>query len=75
MQERKPLSKEQVEEALERLPEQEYQMLQRRFGLNEGRSRTREEVSKEFQVTPESIRQLEAMLRRKLELSQPEQRS
>ena len=68
MQERKPLSKEQIEEALERFPEQERQVLQRRLGLHEGRSRTQEEVCKEFQVTPEFLRQLEAKLRRKLEL-------
>jgi RNA polymerase primary sigma factor len=75
MQERKPLSKEQIEDALEGFPEQERQVLQRRFGLHEGRSRTREEVSKEFQVTAESLRQLEAKLRHKLELPQPEQRA
>ncbi len=68
MQERKPLSKEQIEEALERFPEQERQVLQRRLGLHEGRSRTREEVCKEFQITPKSLRLLEAKLRHKLEL-------
>jgi DNA-directed RNA polymerase sigma subunit (sigma70/sigma32) len=68
MQERKPLSKEQIEEALERFPEQERQVLHRRLGLGEGRSRTPEEMSKEFQVTPEELRQLEAKLGRRLEL-------
>ncbi|MGH2480363.1 MAG: RNA polymerase sigma factor RpoD, partial [Ktedonobacteraceae bacterium] len=54
------LLKEQVEDVLDSLTERERKVLQLRFGLDDGRSRTLEEVGKEFHVTRERIRQIEA---------------
>src|SRR6266496_3474351 len=60
------LLKEQVEDVLESLTDRERKVLQLRFGLDDGRSRTLEEVGKEFHVTRERIRQIEAKALRKL---------
>src|SRR5215469_4253224 len=60
------LLKEQVEDVLESLTERERKVLQLRFGLDDGRSRTLEEVGKEFHVTRERIRQIGAKALRKL---------
>ncbi len=58
--------KEQVEEVLGTLSPREHRVLQLRFGLEDGRSRTLEEVGQEFNVTRERIRQIEAKAIRKL---------
>ncbi|MFQ6026755.1 MAG: RNA polymerase sigma factor RpoD [Dehalococcoidia bacterium] len=60
------LLKEQVSEVLDTLTERESRVLQLRFGLEDGRSRTLEEVGREFGVTRERIRQIEAKALRKL---------
>ena len=60
------LLKEQVKDALNGLTQREREVLQLRFGLDDGRSRTLEEVGKEFRVTRERIRQIEAKALRKL---------
>jgi RNA polymerase primary sigma factor len=60
------LLKDQVEEVLSTLTPRERRVLQLRFGLEDGRSRTLEEVGKEFGVTRERIRQIEAKALRKL---------
>jgi RNA polymerase primary sigma factor len=60
------LLKEQVEEVLGSLTARERKVLQLRFGLEDGRARTLEEVGKEFNVTRERIRQIEAKALRKL---------
>ena len=60
------LLKEQLEEVLGTLTEREQKVLTRRFGLEDGRARTLEEVGKEFNVTRERIRQIEAKALRKL---------
>jgi RNA polymerase primary sigma factor len=60
------LLKEQVEEVLHTLTDRESRVLQLRFGLEDGRSRTLEEVGREFGVTRERIRQIEAKALRKL---------
>ena len=60
------LLKEQLEEVLVTLPEREQKVLTLRFGLEDGRARTLEEVGKEFNVTRERIRQIEAKALRKL---------
>lgn len=60
------LLKEQLEEVLETLTEREQKVLTLRFGLEDGRARTLEEVGKEFNVTRERIRQIEAKALRKL---------
>jgi len=60
------LLKDQVEEVLCTLTPRERRVLQLRFGLEDGRSRTLEEVGKEFGVTRERIRQIEAKALRKL---------
>jgi RNA polymerase primary sigma factor len=58
--------KESVESVLESLSERERQVLRLRFGLEDGRARTLEEVGREFRVTRERIRQIEAKALRKL---------
>ena len=60
------LLKEQVDEVLHTLTDREARVLQLRFGLEDGRSRTLEEVGREFGVTRERIRQIEAKALRKL---------
>jgi len=60
------LLKEQLEEVLETLTPREAKVLRLRFGLDDGRSRTLEEVGQEFGVTRERIRQIEAKALRKL---------
>jgi RNA polymerase sigma factor RpoD-like protein len=60
------LLKEQVESVLDSLTGRERRVLQLRFGLEDGRARTLEEVGKEFNVTRERIRQIEAKALRKL---------
>ena len=60
------LLKEQLEEVLGTLTEREQKVLTLRFGLEDGRARTLEEVGKEFNVTRERIRQSEAKALRKL---------
>jgi RNA polymerase sigma factor RpoD-like protein len=60
------LLKEQVEAVLDSLTGRERRVLQLRFGLEDGRARTLEEVGKEFNVTRERIRQIEAKALRKL---------
>jgi RNA polymerase primary sigma factor len=58
--------KEQLVEVLSTLTEREQKVLRLRFGLDDGRARTLEEVGKEFDVTRERIRQIEAKALRKL---------
>ena len=58
--------REQLEEVLSTLTEREQKVLRLRFGLDDGRARTLEEVGKEFKVTRERIRQIEAKALRKL---------
>ena len=58
--------KEQLEDVLGTLTEREQKVLRLRFGLDDGRARTLEEVGKEFNVTRERIRQIEAKALRKL---------
>ena len=60
------LLKEQLDEVLQSLTEREAKVLRLRFGLEDGRPRTLEEVGKEFEVTRERIRQIEAKALRKL---------
>jgi RNA polymerase primary sigma factor len=60
------LLKEQLQEVLGTLTEREQKVLTLRFGLEDGRARTLEEVGKEFNVTRERIRQIEAKALRKL---------
>ena len=60
------LLKEQLGEVLDTLTEREQKVLRLRFGMNDGRARTLEEVGKEFDVTRERIRQIEAKALRKL---------
>ena len=60
------LLKEQLNEVLDTLTEREQKVLRLRFGMNDGRARTLEEVGKEFDVTRERIRQIEAKALRKL---------
>ena len=60
------LLKEQLVEVLDTLTEREQKVLRLRFGLDDGRARTLEEVGKEFNVTRERIRQIEAKALRKL---------
>ncbi|MBN1643598.1 MAG: RNA polymerase sigma factor RpoD [Dehalococcoidales bacterium] len=62
----KQLLKEQIDEVLSSLTHREQRVLQLRFGLEDGRSRTLEEVGQEFNVTRERIRQIEAKALRKL---------
>lgn len=60
------LLKEQLNDVLATLTDREAKVLKLRFGLEDGRSRTLEEVGKEFDVTRERIRQIEAKALRKL---------
>ena len=60
------LLKEQISDVLHTLTDRERRVLQLRFGLEDGRSRTLEEVGREFGVTRERIRQIEAKALRKL---------
>ena len=60
------LLKEQLVEVLDTLTDREQKVLRLRFGLDDGRARTLEEVGKEFSVTRERIRQIEAKALRKL---------
>ena len=60
------LRKEEVANALGTLSERERRVLQLRFGIEDGRSRTLEEVGRDFGVTRERIRQIEAKALRKL---------
>ncbi len=60
------LLREQISDVLQKLPERERRIIQLRFGLNDGRYRTLEEVGKEFGITRERIRQIEAKVLRKL---------
>lgn len=60
------LLKEQLLEVLETLTDRERKVLRLRFGLDDGRARTLEEVGREFKVTRERIRQIEAKALRKL---------
>ena len=60
------LLREQLEEVLDTLTPREKKVLELRFGMADGHSRTLEEVGKEFNVTRERIRQIEAKALRKL---------
>ena len=60
------LLKEQLDEVLDTLTEREQKVLRLRFGMDDGRARTLEEVGKEFDVTRERIRQIEAKALKKL---------
>lgn len=60
------LLREQLEEVISTLTDREQRVLKLRFGLDDGRTRTLEEVGKEFNVTRERIRQIEAKALRKL---------
>ena len=60
------LQRQQLVEVLDTLTEREQKVLKLRFGLEDGRARTLEEVGKEFDVTRERIRQIEAKSLRKL---------
>jgi RNA polymerase primary sigma factor len=60
------LLKEQLSEVLSEMTPREQRVLILRFGLEDGRSRTLEEVGQEFNVTRERIRQIEAKALRKL---------
>ena len=60
------LLKEQIDDVLSTLTRREQRVLVLRFGLEDGRSRTLEEVGQEFSVTRERIRQIEAKALRKL---------
>ena len=58
--------REQLDEVLDTLTTREKSVLKLRFGLEDGRSRTLEEVGREFNITRERIRQIEAKALRKL---------
>jgi RNA polymerase primary sigma factor len=60
------LLKEKIKDVLETLTDRERQVLEQRFGLVDGYSRTLEEVGRQFQVTRERIRQIEAKALRKM---------
>ena len=67
--------KEQLEDVLSTLTDREQKVLRLRFGLDDGRARTLEEVGKEFNVTRERIRQIEAKALRKAAPSEPFQKA
>ena len=69
------LLKEQLAEVLKTLTPREEKVLRLRFGLEDGRPRTLEEVGKEFNVTRERIRQIEAKALRKAAPPQPQQKA
>jgi RNA polymerase primary sigma factor len=56
----------QIEEVLQQLPERERNIIQLRYGLNDGRYRSLEEVGVEFGITRERVRQIKAMALRRL---------
>jgi RNA polymerase primary sigma factor len=56
----------QIEEVLQKVPERERKIIQLRYGLNDGRYRTLEEVGVEFGITRERVRQIEAVALRRL---------
>ena len=58
--------KDKIKDVLDTLSERERQVLEQRFGLVDGYSRTLEEVGNQFQVTRERIRQIEAKALRKM---------
>jgi len=58
--------REQIEIVLQKLPERERRIIQLRYGLQDGHYRTLEEVGREFGITRERIRQIEARVLRKL---------
>jgi RNA polymerase primary sigma factor len=60
------LLQDQLDDVLDSLTDREKRVLELRFGVEDGRSRTLEEVGKEFGVTRERIRQIEAKALRKL---------
>ncbi len=60
------LMREQIDGVLARLPERERKIIQLRYGLNDGRYRTLEEVGREFGITRERIRQIESKVLKKL---------
>ncbi len=60
------IMREQIDCVLARLPERERKIIQLRYGLNDGRYRTLEEVGKEFGITRERIRQIESKVLKKL---------
>ena len=60
------IQEEQIEEVMKTLTPREAKVLKLRFGLQDGRMRTLEEVGREFDVTRERIRQIEAKALRKL---------
>ena len=62
----KELLKEQIDEVLSSLTPRECRVLQLRFGLEDGRSRTLEEIGQEFELTRERIRQIEAKALKRL---------
>ena len=66
LQERLQIKQEQLEEVMNTLTPREAKVLKLRFGLEDGKARTLEEVGREFEVTRERIRQIEAKALRKL---------
>ena len=68
------LLKEQLDEVLDTLTEREQKVLRLRFGMNDGRARTLEEVGREFDVTRERIRQIEAKSTQKASPSEQKQK-
>jgi RNA polymerase primary sigma factor len=60
------LLREQIEDMLNQLTDREREVLEKRFGLKDGRSRSLEEVGESLGVTSEHVRQIEAMASRKL---------
>ncbi len=58
-----------LNQLLDNLKEREVRVLTRRFGLQDGQTRTLKEIGKEFDVTPERIRQVESKALRKLRFS------